>query len=258
MFYPYLGINFTTWIYASILLIGTIVLWMINYFWGEGVIAPEVLFVRNILYVSFIPFLILTHFTVFTRLLSFLFKHMITLLFIILAWFCLLFHTELLLVTSLASYNRDMVSMQHYSVHPYTFIILCAVAGALFYALGWILLRIYSYDNKWVNRVVKTGQVPALYVVYMLAVPAVLWLFPSIETSLSEQLVVTCFIAAVGLLVNFIWLERSKDAVRCKALAWFLLLLFIVYTLWILNPLHCEMVASCSICHKALLCHHWL
>jgi len=256
MFYPYLGINFFAWIYASLLLIGTIVLWVTEYFFGANIIPPEVWLARNVLYVLFIPFLLLTHFSFSARLLTFLWRHLLMLAAAFIACFALLFHTELLVITSLAVYGSDTLALQHYTVHPCVFVILCALGGAAVYALCWIVSRISQGKNKRFNYWVKIAQVPALYVIYMLFVPAYLALLKPTVSSLSQQQFVTCFVGAVGLIVNFIWFERTRDVQRRKILGGFLILLCVAYTLWILNPLHCEWVAPCPVCYQLLLCRH--
>lgn len=256
MFYPYLGINFLAWIYAALLLIGTIVLWMIDYFFGAYVVPPEILLARNVLYVLFIPFLLVTHFSLIPRLFAFLLRHLLVVAVAILICLGLLFHTELLVVASLAIYGSDAVAVQHYMVHPGLFIILCAVGGAAVYALGVIALRVSQGKNKQLNRWVKMVQVPALYPVYMLGVPGVLSLLKPVMSSVSLPHVILCFVCGVGLIVNFLWFERTQDLQRRKALGSFLVVLCIAYALWILNPLQCELVAPCSVCYKLLLCRH--
>ena len=258
MLYPYLGINFLAWIYATCLLIGTIALWVTEYFFGAGIIPPEVWLARNVLYVLFIPFLLLTYFSFSVRLLSFLLKHLLALVLAFVACMALLFHTELLVVTSLAAYGSDTLALQHYTVHPCVFVILCALGGAAVYALCWIAMRISQGQNRRLNRWVKIAQVPALYVIYMLFVPAFLGLLKPTLASLSQQQFVTCFVGAVGLIVNFIWFERTRDVQRRKILGWFMILLCIAYALWILNPLHCEWIAPCPVCYQLLLCRHMI
>ena len=258
MSYPYLGLNFIDWVYAAFLLVGTAILWVIEYFFGGDVIPPIILVIRDFLYLMFIPFIIITHPVYFGRIGFFLLQKCGVLLLGLLGCLALLLHAEFLLSVSLSAYGNPDVIIYPYGLDPYICVVMCALAGLIVCLSGWLIVHLFPRYRQKLVPVVAAWQVPALYAVYMLAVPFFLtWFHPTIA-SFSDQHLIVFAVCLTGLLVNAIWFECTKDSARRKAVGWFCIMLLIAYGLWIWHPLICEIASACPFCRELLFCYRWL
>ena len=258
MFYPFLGFHLVLWIYMICLIIGTLTLWVTEYFFGAQIVPPFVFTTLNVLYILFIPIFILLNPVAAYRAFLFLIRRCGVFVLAYLAVMAFLLHTEHLVIASLSAYDSGFVPIQQYAIQPNQFVILCAIAGVLFVLLGWVVMNLTERQNKWINCTVKIGCIPAMYFVYMLFVPTVLAFLHPTNLVLAHPHFVIFLISATGLLTNFIWFEKTRDILQGKTLGWFLVLLCVVYALWFINPLPCRLVSACPVCSKVLFCGHWL